>query len=233
MGRAAGVRPRFLRGCVGSDTPGLMQPDWRQPYAPPNAPAQPYQAFEAHGSTMIPATFGIRAGARIVDTIVGFVVGGIGGGIGGFLVGVLVATGSLDPSATGRMGKLSAGSFLFGLLGPLLYHAVAEGLGGATIGKLVCGLRVVREDGRPATLGGAFLRSIAYYIDGLFFGMVAYSVMSKNAMQQRLGDKWGHTAVVTAATVPADSRRGAAGPVVLGLVAWIAISFVSTVIKAF
>lgn len=49
--------------------------------------------------------------------------------------------------------------------------------------------------------GGALVRSLAYYIDGFFFGVVAYSTMSKSPLKQRLGDQWGNTAVFRAASV--------------------------------
>lgn len=207
------------------------RPEW-QPYAPPAADASPLQGVAVDTTALVPATFGRRALSRVIDTIVGFVVGAVGGVAGGVVIGALIAVGTLDHGVTHRLGKPSVGSFLVGMLGPLVYHGLAEGFGGATIGKLVCGVRVVREDGRPATLGGAIVRNLAYYIDGLFFGAVAYSVMSNNPLLQRLGDKWGHTAVVTAASAPLESRRGLALPLLTGLAGWTLIALLSTTIKA-
>lgn len=180
---------------------------------------------------MLPASFGRRFAARAVDTIVGFFAGAMGGLFGGFAIGVLSAVGALDHGAVHRLSKQSIGSLAFGMLGPLVYHTLAEGLGGATVGKLACGIRVVKEDGGPPTLVSGLLRNIAYYVDAMFFGIVAYSVMSGNALKQRLGDKWGHTAVVMATTARPEAQRGVGLPLVLAIGGWIMVAVVSAVMK--
>jgi uncharacterized RDD family membrane protein YckC len=202
-------------------------------YDPPRADVGPprVQGAPPEGVNLQYAKFGVRAAARIIDTIAGFVVGAVGGALGGALVGVLQATGSLDAGAVGRLGGLSIGSFVLSSLGNLAYHAASEGMGGASLGKLLTGLRVLRQDGAPATIGAGLIRSLAYYIDAFFFGLVAYSVMSKSPAQQRLGDQWGKTVVVRNASVPPSSARSPAGGLVVGVIVWAACIALGTVLK--
>ena len=40
------------------------------------------------------------------------------------------------------------------------------------------------------------MRSLGYYVDGLFFGLVGWTSMSRSPTKQRLGDKWAGTVVV-------------------------------------
>ena len=205
-------------------------PSW---YQPPEAPLGNSQQDPSADERWRHETagWGVRAGARIIDNIVGLIAGAIGGSIGGVFVGVLGAMGVLGEDWQELLGKQSVGGFLLSALGALAYHTIAEGLGGATIGKLVCGLRAIGTDGRPCSIGGAFKRSLAFYVDGLFFGLVAYSAMSKSVLNQRIGDRWGATAVVRARAVPATAARGAAGGIVLGFLVHCALIALSTILK--
>src|SRR6516164_2701517 len=69
---------------------GSVYPRGVNPYLPPEAgPTPPMNAPVAPlESPPVPATFGIRAGARIVDLIVGAGAGFIGGGVAGGIIGV-------------------------------------------------------------------------------------------------------------------------------------------------
>ena len=71
-----------------------------------------------------------------------------------------------------------------------------EGISGTSIGKLCCGLNIVNLDGSPCSMTAAFKRDLAYYMDGLFFGLIAYESMKKGPLQQRYGDVWAKTVVV-------------------------------------
>jgi uncharacterized RDD family membrane protein YckC len=169
------------------------------------------------------AGFGIRAAARFVDLLVGFVLGMVGGGIGGAL-SVMFA-----PAIGEHMsGALTVVSLVAGLLATVGYHGLSEGLGGASIGKLACGLRVYKSDLSPCTVGAAIGRTFAYYIDSFFFGLVAYTSMSKSPQQQRYGDKWAHTVVVKKASLPEGAPAANVGlGILLGVVAHVVISMMS------
>jgi uncharacterized RDD family membrane protein YckC len=94
-----------------------------------------------------------------------------------------------------RLQGFSLTSLGFGFFGSIGYHFFCEGIHGATLGKLCCGIRVVTEDGSPSTLKGALIRTLAYFFDSLFFGIVGYGSMQKSSLNQRYGDVWGKTAV--------------------------------------
>jgi uncharacterized RDD family membrane protein YckC len=145
---------------------------------------------------------------------------------------VLAAAGALSPGWQHRMQGMSAGTFAFGMLSGLVYHMLSEGMGGASLGKLALGLRVMHEDLRPAGVGQALVRNLAYYIDSFFFGLVAYSAMGKTRRQQRLGDRWGHTVVVRAASLP-ESLRGSVGMgLAVGIVGHVVVDVASVVVHA-
>ncbi len=206
----------------------MTEPQWYQPPGQ-DAPFRDDAPLSAQTQT---AGFGIRAGARIIDTVLGMVLGLIAGVVSGVLVVVLANIGVFDSGAVHRLGGLSLSSIAFSILGTLSYHTIAEGLGGASIGKLICGLRVLNEDDRPCSIGGAFVRSLAYFVDALVFGLVAYSVMSKSPRQQRLGDRWGGTVVVEAKSVPASSQRSPVLGVLVACAVWTAFIVLSALIKA-
>jgi uncharacterized RDD family membrane protein YckC len=86
-------------------------------------------------------------------------------------------------------------NFGIGVLLNIVYFAVFETLYGATLGKLILGMRVVKDDGQPCDLGAALVRGGLLYIDGLFFGLVAYGNM-KAPLYQRIGDRSARTLVV-------------------------------------
>ena len=94
------------------------------------------------------------------------------------------------------------------LLGSILLEAICEGLHGSTPGKYLLGIVVVREDGTPCRLGAAFIRSFAYLIDSLFFGLIGYFAMQKTPQQQRHGDEWAHTIVCRRSWLAQQNLRG-------------------------
>ena len=53
------------------------------------------------------------------------------------------------------------------LAGQLAYFVLLEGLLGATLGKLVMGLRVVKLDGSPYSWPAALIRNVLRFVDGL------------------------------------------------------------------
>jgi uncharacterized RDD family membrane protein YckC len=71
---------------------------------------------------------------------------------------------------------------------------------------------VVKEDASPCGVNAGLIRSLAYMIDSLFFGLVAYLQMNKSPQQQRLGDRWAGTIVVRRASLPAGSPAAGRSP---------------------
>lgn len=197
-------------------------PGW---YAPPGTPGPeanaPWGAGAAPGdATLLPGGFGIRALAHIVDVVATMIVAAVSGVVGAVSVGVLAAARIVGPDWEHKIAKNTPGTLALGFLAALLYHTFSEGLGGATVGKALCGLRVLTEEREPCTLGKALGRNLAYYIDGLFFGLVAWSSMSKSPMKQRYGDRWAKTIVVHASSMPAATRQSPALGILAGLAAY-------------
>ncbi len=93
---------------------------------------------------------------------------------------------------------LGAGFLIF-----LLYFVFLEGMWGATVGKMVMKIKVVREDGSPCGLGPAVIRNILRIIDILpFLYIIGLIFMSRSDKKQRLGDKVAKTVVVKAGAAP-------------------------------
>jgi uncharacterized RDD family membrane protein YckC len=71
----------------------------------------------------------------------------------------------------------------------ILYFAVPEAFGGASLGKLMTGIRVVREDGKRIGIGRSLLRWLLFWVDGpitIFLCGIITSATSRG--HRRLGD---------------------------------------------
>ncbi len=171
----------------------------------PNDDDPPQDAIIAPVPEQQTAGFIIRAVARIIDVVVGILIG-IPSTMAAFLLlTILGAQGSFQDWAR-QMQELSAWAIALSLVGSTLYAAVAEWMGGATVGKLACGLRVLSEDFGPPTIRGTFIRALSFLIDGLLFGLPALHSMQQGPLQQRYGDKWGRTIVVKLREVPGSGQ---------------------------
>jgi uncharacterized RDD family membrane protein YckC len=154
-------------------------------------------------------SFWPRAAARVIDTIVHYTVAFFCG-FGFGLILAIVANLQHNPRAL-MLARRTDGRltmFFFSLLGMVAFETVCEGVHGSTLGKVLLGLVVVQEDGAPCRIGAACIRSIAYFVDGLFFGLVGYFAMQKTPQEQRHGDEWAHTIVCRRAQVAPQNLRG-------------------------
>jgi uncharacterized RDD family membrane protein YckC len=180
------------------------------------------------------AGFGIRAVARILDFIFGLAIGFMAGLLAGTIIIILAAAGVISPGWPERIRGFSLISLSFSLIGNIAYHSICEGIHGATLGKLCCGIRVVTEEMKPSTFKGALIRTLAYFIDALFLGLVAYSSMSKSPLNQRYGDVWGKTAVVKTKMAPEPQRTPKLFILALlaGAASWFLMLAIGLVLKA-
>ena len=119
--------------------------------------------------------------------------------------------------------QLRGGGFATSFLIGILYFTLMEGFLGATVGKFVTGIRVVKQDGSKLDFGAAFIRNILRVIDELPFFipyLVGAILIWTSPTKQRLGDRVAKTVVVTASSVGAAPVAGAwtppAGPVAYG-----------------
>ncbi|WP_037808821.1 RDD family protein [Streptomyces sp. NRRL F-2580] len=107
-------------------------------------------------------------------------------------VGLALATSSLDEAAQAAVG---VASFLLLMVGvPIAVETLSHG---RSLGKLACGLRVVRDDGGPIRFRHALVRGAMGVVELLLtFGTVACIASLVSARGRRLGDVFGGTLVV-------------------------------------
>jgi uncharacterized RDD family membrane protein YckC len=129
--------------------------DSYNPYLPPSAPL----GVAVPASELPPASRVQRFANFLIDTLCYYVLI--------FLVAVVygVFLAVTDPEAAQRgEGVSTLMSYVLAIGSMLFYYVVSESLTGRTVGKLVTGTRVVREDGEPLTFGTVFKRNLARLI---------------------------------------------------------------------
>ncbi|OEV32171.1 hypothetical protein AN219_00480 [Streptomyces nanshensis] len=128
---------------------------------------------------------------------------------------LLTAVSSLDDAA---LAAVQVALFLLVLVGvPVAVETLSRG---KSAGKLLCGLRVLREDGGPVRFRHALVRGAIGVIEiQIFFGVVACAASLVSARGRRLGDVFAGTLVVRE-RVPDASGAPAPPPP-----AWLAGSF--------
>ena len=130
-------------------------------------------------------------GRRVLATIVDGVVLAVVIGVMAFLFG---STAVEDGQASASLSGLPAAiSFLlaFG------YYILMEGYLGQTLGKMLVGIKVVREDtGGIPGLKAAAIRTVLRIVDGFLSYLVAFVTVLASQKNQRLGDMAAHTLVV-------------------------------------
>ena len=115
------------------------------------------------------------------------------------LIGLLLSPFTLfGTNSDGSMSTYqSVSQGLTYLVAVLLYFTLLEGYLGQTVGKMLLGIKVIREDnGEVPGLGTAALRTVLRLIDGLFGYLVGFIAVMASAKRQRLGDMAAHTLVV-------------------------------------
>ncbi|MER7467525.1 RDD family protein [Streptomyces sp. NPDC097981] len=107
-------------------------------------------------------------------------------------IGLTLATASLDPAA---QAAVSVASFVLVLVGvPIAVETLSHG---RSLGKLACGLRVVRDDGGPIRFRHALVRGAMGVVELLAtFGAVACIASLVSARGRRLGDVFAGALVV-------------------------------------
>jgi uncharacterized RDD family membrane protein YckC len=154
-------------------------------------------------------TFWPRAAAKLIDFVVHYVVSFCGG----VLFGILFRLAIRSTHASLSMVRLRPGQgvialFFFALLGSIAFEVVCEAIDGSTPGKRLLSIVVVQEDGTPCRFRSALIRSFAYLIDSLFFGVIGYFNMQKTPQNQRHGDEWAETVVCRRSDVAPENLRG-------------------------
>ena len=131
-------------------------------------------------------------GRRVLATI----ADGIALGVLFWVMSALFGTTS-SASATNVSASLEGFSALIFFVLVFAYYVILEGYLGQTLGKMLFGIKVVREDtGRVPGIGAAAIRTVLRIVDGLFSYLVAFIAVLASSKNQRLGDMAAHTLVV-------------------------------------
>ena len=86
----------------------------------------------------------------------------------------------------------------------VFYFVLLEGLGGATIGKRLLGLRVVRVDGGPPGVERALVRNLLRIVDALpAFCILGAVLIATSPQRARFGDRIAGTRVTVREVCPA------------------------------
>ncbi|CAL9431820.1 RDD family protein [Streptomyces sp. enrichment culture] len=133
-----------------------------------------------------PARLPSRALALLIDLVVVWTVYLL------ISIGLAFATASLDEAA---LMAVSVASFVLVLIGgPIAVETLTRG---RSLGKLACGLRVVRDDGGPIRFRHALVRGLIGMVEILLtFGVVACIASLVSARGRRIGDVFAGTLVV-------------------------------------
>ena len=181
---------------------------------------QPQQTLESQSAPAVPreacAGVGQRFVALIFDTMIII-----------FLMNLLINMGvdlvySMDIDVVSKLGidqwlkKLPQEEFSYNEMKDMInllflslvsnsaliftYYFIFEAAVGATPGKLVTGLRVLKKDGGRCTIGASFVRNLLRFVDALpFLYLLGALFVSLTPYKQRLGD-------LAAGTVVANKR---------------------------
>lgn len=141
---------------------------------------------EAVALELRPAKLPSRALAVLIDLVVAWAV------YLGVTLGLLIATASLDDAAVAAIAVAAFVLILVG--GPIAVETLSHG---RSLGKVACGLRVVRDDGGPIRFRHALVRGAVGVVEILMtFGVVACIASLVSARGRRVGDVFAGTLVV-------------------------------------
>ena len=130
-------------------------------------------------------------GRRILATIVDLIISSVFYWVVAMLFGGTSVEGGTIAFSLGGIGSLVY------LVGVFAYYLLLEGYLGQTVGKMLLGIKVVREDnGEVPGLGAAALRTLLRIIDGIFFYAVAFVSVLATQKNRRLGDMAANALVV-------------------------------------
>jgi len=182
------------------------------PDLPPEAEGIHLSALDSYlgqPGTLPGVSFWPRVGARVIDLVAHNLIALCSGLLIGILLAIVAGLRHIAVQPLiARTKPNGITVFAFALLGTIVFEAICEGFHGSTPGKLLLSMVVVQEDGSPCRPGSAWIRSFAYIIDVLFFGLVGYLNMQKSPQQQRHGDDWAHTVVCHRSSVAPQNLRG-------------------------
>jgi uncharacterized RDD family membrane protein YckC len=130
-------------------------------------------------------------GRRVVATIIDGIVLGL------VYNACTAVFGSGKPDGGVDFTRLSTGAGIGWFVVAVLYYVLLEGFFGRTVGKIVTGIRVVKEStGRTPGIGAILVRTLLRIIDGLGGYLLGLIIVVNSSKRRRLGDMAAETLVV-------------------------------------
>ncbi len=158
------------------------------------------------------ASLGMRFTAVVIDSLLVYMAAAT------VWAAVLLLRQPVDPQDTAAMQKLieevqaSSGTFYLVFFACLfIYYLLLEATAGATVGKLLLGMRVVMADGARASGGAVVLRNLVRIPEALLLYVPAAVSCLSSTRRQRLGDRAARTVVVRRRSARAPVPYGAPG----------------------
>jgi uncharacterized RDD family membrane protein YckC len=161
----------------------------------------------AEAPSQRPGSLGRRAAAAMLDAVV-IVVGWLAVFFTFALaLGIAIGfwEGATEPEAPDVEAEEAAGdafdqaagavAVVAAIVVPLVYFTALEGVFGATLGKRLLGLRVIRADGSPTSVARAFVRAIGRVLS-IAIGFLGYAFALASERRQTLHDLLADTVVV-------------------------------------
>lgn len=163
------------------------------PYSAPGAASGDYSQ-PVQGGEVVYAGFWKRFAAYLIDYFVLLIPSGLIGGILGFMLGAGMGAAGSGETAVEVVTQLISG--LAGLLIAATYYGwFHASRGGATLGKMAIGIKVVRGNGERLTLGRSIGRYFATILSGLTL-CIGYLMAAFTERKQGLHDMICDTVVV-------------------------------------
>ncbi len=141
-------------------------------------------------TSLVYGGFWIRFGAKFIDSLLIIAVNMAIGFVFGFSAGMI---GLIDGSGESLMIDIFVQ--LMNIVVPALYVTFFLGRYGATLGKMACGLKVVRPDGGPISYPRALGRYFAEILSGMILG-IGYLMAAFDSEKRSLHDRICSTRVV-------------------------------------
>ena len=190
-----------------AQAPSDQAPPEPPPILSPEPPAPGPEGPPSPAVTI--ARMGDRLLALILDSILiiaAFVVSGMW---------AAATWGGVTKHGFSLVGTPAVIAFLATTLFGIFYHWLMEGLFGATLGKMILGIRITAVSGQRCGMKRALIRTLLRIIDGLFFYLVGFVVALCSKQRQRIGDHAAKTVVV--------EKQGGKGLRVVFAVLWLVL----------
>src|SRR5262245_46233039 len=119
---------------------------------------------------------GARLGGFVVDSLLISAMNVVGSLLGGF-VAALMSTpeGPRQIAEDAVRSGMTLGWIFWGAVAWFLNYGILQGLTGRSVGKMLCGSRVVNRDGTPIEVFKSLARTVCYYasVIPLYLGFIA------------------------------------------------------------